>query len=69
MDRPSGYAFSDLSPEDIDRLMREARREQQRAIRSFLARVFRMVFRGRRKREAQVWPPKTAPALSLNTYC
>ena len=42
--------------------MRAARKERARAIGSFFAALFR------RRREAQVWPPKNVPALSLTAY-
>jgi hypothetical protein len=55
------YPFSDLSRVQVDRLMEAARIERAGAVRSFLARLFRV----RRQREAQVWPPQHAPALSF----
>jgi hypothetical protein len=59
------YAFSDLTLLQVEALKHAARVEQAKAIRSFFARLFRVT----RRREAQVWPPKNVPALSLKTYC
>jgi hypothetical protein len=68
----SDYPFSDLTTEQIHKLILAARIERAKAVRSFFARLFR----GRRKdpvwparqRDAQVWPPKNVPALSLTVY-
>jgi len=67
------HPFSDLTSEQVQRLIQAARMERAQAIRS----VFAALFRRRRKdplwpsrqRDAQVWPPKNAPALSLTRYC
>lgn len=56
------YPFSDLTGEQVQNLMRAARKERARVIGSFFAALFR------RRREAQVWPLKNAPALSLTAY-
>ncbi len=59
------YPFADLSQGEVQRIIRSAKLEQARAIRRFLSGLLRV----QRGREAQVWPPKNMPALSLNTYC
>ena len=59
------YPFSDLTRDQVDRLMEVARVERSRAIGGFLAGLFRV----RRQREAQVWPAGNEPALSVRTYC
>jgi hypothetical protein len=59
------YPFSDLSPVQVDRLIEAARIERSRALRSFLAGLFRV----RRQREAQAWTPEHAPALSFKAHC
>lgn len=59
---PYPYPFSDLTGEQVQALMRAARKERARVIRNFFAALFR------RRREAQVWPPKNVPALSLTAY-
>ena len=61
----SKYPFSDLTQTQVEQLIRAARVEQAHAVRAFLARLFHV----RREREAQIWPPKNAPALSLSTHC
>jgi hypothetical protein len=60
----SEYPFSDLSQTDVEQLLRAARIERGRAIRSFIARLFRV----RRQRDTQAWPAANEPALSLRTY-
>ena len=60
------YPFSDLDQKEIKRIIRIAHAERDRVIRTFFARLFG--FGVARKREAQVWPPKNAPALSLRAY-
>jgi hypothetical protein len=60
-----GYPFSDLSRDQVERLIEVARVERSQAFRSFLAGLFRV----RRQREAQVWTPAHAPALSLEPHC
>lgn len=62
MTSPNPYPFSDLTGEQVQDLMRAARKERARVIRNFFAALFR------RRREAQVWPPKNVPALSLTAY-
>lgn len=60
---PTGnYPFSDLTSEQVQKLIRAAHNERAEAIRRFFAALFR------RQREAQVWPPKNVPALSLTVY-
>jgi hypothetical protein len=59
---PNPYPFSDLTGEQVQDLIRAARKERAQVIRSFFAALFR------RRREAQVWPPKNVPALSLTAY-
>lgn len=56
------YPFSDLSAEQVQLLIRTAHVERSQAIWSFFAALFR------RQREAQVWPPRNVPALSLTPY-
>ena len=56
------YPFSDLTTDQVQSLIRVARKERAQAVRGFFAMIFR------RRREAQVWPPKNVPALSLTTY-
>jgi len=72
MTSTSDYPFSNLTPEQVRKLVEAARMERARAVRSFVAGLFR---RGRkdpvwpaRRRETQVWPPKNAPALSLTVH-
>ena len=62
MTSANAYPFSDLTREQVQELMRAARRERAQAIRNFFAALFH------RRREAQVWPPKNVPALSLTAY-
>ena len=62
MTSPNLYPFSDLTREQVQDLMRTARRERAQAIRNFFAALVR------RRRETQVWPPKNVPALSLTAY-
>ena len=59
------YPFSDLTRDQVDRLIEVARVERSRAIGGFLAGLFRV----RRQREAQVWTPAHAPALSFKAHC
>lgn len=63
MTDPRPYPFSDLTPEQMRLLIRAAHVERAQVIRSLFAALFH------RQREAQVWPPKNVPALSLSTYC
>ncbi len=56
------YPFSDLTSDQVQSLIRAAHKERAEAVRGFFAIIFR------RRREAQVWPPKYVPALSLATY-
>jgi hypothetical protein len=70
----TSYPFSDLTPEQVRMLIRAARNERSNAIREFLAGMFVRPHRSKpwwppRQREAQVWPPKNAPALSRAAYC
>jgi hypothetical protein len=65
MTSSSRYPFADLPQAEIQRIIRSAKAEQASAIRSFVASLFRV----RRGRETQVWPPNNVPALSLKTYC
>jgi hypothetical protein len=66
------HPFSDLTPEQLQSLIRAAHRERARAIRSFFSALFGRRHEPtawpRRQREAQVWPPKNVPALSLTVY-
>ena len=73
MSSASDYPFSNLTPEQVRKLVEAARVERARAVRSFFAGLFRR--RGRkdpvwpaRRRETQVWPPKNVPALSPTVY-
>ena len=72
MTKPRDYPFSDLTSEQVQRLIRTARYEQARAIRSFFAALFTQRRATpawpRRQREAQVWPPKNVPAFSLTIH-
>ena len=66
------YPFSDLTPQEMQSLKEIARRERLEALRA----IFRALGGWGRKvapwppraREAQVWPPKNVPALSLTSY-
>jgi hypothetical protein len=63
------YPFSDLTPEQVQKLVQAARIERARAMRSFFAGLFTRRRKGpiwpARQRDAQVWTPKHVPALSL----
>jgi hypothetical protein len=65
------YPFSDLTPEEVQALVAVAREERARTIRAVfstfltLPRAFRLP---PRQREAQAWPPKGVPALSLASH-
>ncbi len=67
-----GYPFSDLTSEQLQSLIRSARIEQARAIRTFFSALFSRRRETpawpRRQREAQAWPPTNVPALSLTVY-
>lgn len=66
------YPFSDLTSEQVESIIQAARVERARAIRGFLAALFRSRRKDplwpSRQRDAQVWPPKNVPALSLTAY-
>jgi hypothetical protein len=66
------HPFSDLTSEQVQRLIRAARIERAQAMRSFFAALFRWRRKDplwpTRQRDAQVWPPKNVPALSLTVY-
>ena len=72
MTTPANYPFSDLTSEQVQRLIQAARIERAKVMAGFFA----ALFRSRRKeplwpsrqRDAQVWPPKNVPALSLTAY-
>ena len=63
MTTSTNYPFSDLTSDQVQRLIRAAHNERSQAIRTFFAALFR------RRREAQAWPPKNVPALSHTVYC
>ena len=69
MTSTSDYPFSNLTPEQVRKLVEAARMERARAVRSFFAGLFRRRSKAQvwpaRQRDAQVWPPKNVPALSL----
>jgi hypothetical protein len=70
---PTGnYPFSDLTSEQVQTLIRAAHNERAKVIRSFLAALFHRQRKDplwpSRQRDAQVWPPKNVPALSLTAY-
>ena len=66
------YPFSDLTSEQVQRLIQAARIERAKAMRSFFAGLFRRPSKDpvwpARQRDAQVWPPNNVPALSLTVY-
>ena len=73
MTSPSRYPFSDLTPEQVRESDRAPRATSEtRAVRNFFAGFSagerKVPVWPRRQREAQVWPPKNVPALSLTVY-
>ena len=65
------YPFSDLTTAEVQDLMEAARQERARSIQAVVAALFTLPSALRlppRQREAQVWPPKGVPALSLTAY-
>jgi hypothetical protein len=57
------YPFSDLTPGQVEDLVRGARMEQAQAVRNFFAKLFRFTTR----RQAQVWQPNHVPAFGMKT--
>ena len=72
MTTPGNYPFSDLTSEQVQSLMQAARIERAKVMGSFFASLFRSRRKDplwpNRQRDAQVWPPKNVPALSLTAY-
>jgi hypothetical protein len=65
------YPFSDLTPDEVRALTAAARQERARTIRAVVSTLFglpRALRLPARQREAQAWPPKGVPALSLKAY-
>jgi hypothetical protein len=66
------YPFSDLTPEQLQRLLQAARHERAEVMRRFFGRLLRGWHHTLpwppRRREAQAWPAKSQPALSLTVY-
>jgi hypothetical protein len=72
MTSTSDYPFSNLTSEQVQKLIEAARMERAKAVRSFFAGLFRRRRKDpvwpARRRETQVWPPKNVPALSPTVY-
>jgi hypothetical protein len=65
------YPFSDLTSQEVQALIEVARQERARAIGAVFSTLFdlpRALRLPARRREAQVWPSKGVPALSLKAY-